>query len=625
MVDPQVFGNRYELVREIARGGMAEVYLARDLKLNRVVAIKVLSAELSRDPTFVERFRLEAQAAANLNHPNIVAVYDWGQEQTTSFIVMEHIEGRTLRDLIHADGTIPPAQIADIGAEIAAALSFAHQAGVVHRDVKPGNVLITPSGQVKVTDFGIARANGSGDGLTRTGAVMGTATYFSPEQAQGLPVDGRADVYSLGIVLYEMATGAPPFTGDNPVTVAYQHVREPIPPMAARAAVPPELARIILTCLEKDPLARYQSADDLRADLLRYRRGQQVIGGPVTAAVAAVDATSAMAPTRAGGPVPPGGPTRDKTRRWPVAIVVALLIMVIAVIGWLIYGFLQNDSSTATVTVKNAVLLSEAQARARLEGQGLKVRIERKPNDQLAKGIVAAQRPEAGANVDEGSTVVLTVSDGKGSKKVEDVTGLALADAERAITAQGFVPKVQEESSDTVDQGLVLRTEPRAGKSVAVGSEVIIVVSAGPASVTVPNVVGQDQVAATQTLASQSFRVQKTTQPSSTVPVGTVISTNPAPGTEVRKGDSVTIVVSTGPEQVPVPNVVGQTQAGATGTLQALDFKVSVQTVASTPANAGKVIAQSPTGGSTAPKGSTVTITVGAPVATTTTTTTTGP
>src|SRR5882672_11087823 len=267
----QVFSERYRIEREIARGGMAEVYLARDESLNRQVALKALFPEFAREPSFVERFRREAQAAANLNHPNIVGIYDWGQEDGTYFIVMEYVEGRSLCDLIRSEGLIDPGRAADITAEIASALAFAHRSGVVHRDVKPGNVLITPQGSVKVTDFGIARA-GTSENLTQTGSVMGTATYFSPEQAQGLAVDGRSDVYSLGVVLYEMVTGLAPFAGDAPIAVALKHVREePIPPSARNAAVPAAFEQIVLGALVKDPDARYQSADELRADLLRFR------------------------------------------------------------------------------------------------------------------------------------------------------------------------------------------------------------------------------------------------------------------------------------------------------------------------------------------------------------------
>src|SRR5271154_3247469 len=289
----QVFSNRYRIEREIAHGGMAEVYLARDQSLDRLVALKALFPEFAREPSFVERFRREAQAAANLNHPNIVAIYDWGQEDGTYFIVMEYVEGRSLRDLIRSQGPLDAGQAADITAEIASALAFAHRSGVVHRDVKPGNVLLTQSGTVKVTDFGIARA-GTSDGLTQTGSVMGTATYFSPEQAQGLAVDGRSDVYSVGIVLYELVCGVPPFAADSPVSVAYKHVREePVPPSQRAPGIPPALEQIIMSALAKDPEHRYQSADDLRADLLRFRRGRPLAAAPVTGIVAEVPPSAA--------------------------------------------------------------------------------------------------------------------------------------------------------------------------------------------------------------------------------------------------------------------------------------------------------------------------------------------
>src|SRR5262245_40899637 len=297
----QVFSNRYEIQRGIARGGMAEVYLARDQLLDRPVAVKVLFAEYARDPSFVERFRREARSAANLNHPNIVGIYDWGQERGTYFIVMEYVRGRSLREIVHVNGPFSARRTAEIGAEIAGALEFAHRNGVVHRDVKPGNVLLTADGDVKVTDFVIARA-GTSESLTQTGAVMGTATYFSPEQAQGLAVDGRSDVYSLGVVLYEMVTGVPPFTGESPVAVAYKHVREnPDPPSVHAPDVPPDLEQIILTAMSKDVDSRYQTADELRNDLVRFVRGQPPRGGPVTGVIAdetaAVDQTAAAAAT----------------------------------------------------------------------------------------------------------------------------------------------------------------------------------------------------------------------------------------------------------------------------------------------------------------------------------------
>src|SRR3954447_9283372 len=289
----RVYNGRYELVRHVARGGMAEVYLAHDKLLDRPVALKVLFPELSVDRSFVERFRREAQAAANLSHPNIVSVYDWGEEEGTYFIVMEYVDGRTLSTMLRAEGPLLPDRAAGIGAEVAAALAFAHRNGVIHRDVKPGNVIMTADGMVKVTDFGIARAANVEENLTQTGAVMGTATYFSPEQAQGTTVDGRSDVYSLGVVLYELVTGRPPFAGDNPVTIAYKHVGEtPVSPRQRNSAVPAAFEAIIVKAMAKDPAERYQSAEELRADLLRFRQGRTVMATPPP-----MDATQAFAAT----------------------------------------------------------------------------------------------------------------------------------------------------------------------------------------------------------------------------------------------------------------------------------------------------------------------------------------
>src|SRR4051812_39883496 len=312
---PQVFNDRYEVQRRIARGGMADVYLARDLLLDRPVALKVLFPEFATDPSFVERFRREAQSAANLSHPNIVNVYDSGEANGTYFIVMEYVEGRSLSQILRDEGPLSPDRAADITTDIAAALGFAHRNGVIHRDVKPGNVLISPIGQVKVTDFGIARAVSTQENLTQTGTVMGTATYFSPEQARGEQVDPRSDVYSLGIVLYETLTGKPPFSGENPVAVAYKHVQEvPAPPREATPAIPVSLEAITLKALAKNPANRYQSADELAADLRRFRDGREVLAESVlappvdyTTAVASqpADATRAVA---AAGPATAAAP-----------------------------------------------------------------------------------------------------------------------------------------------------------------------------------------------------------------------------------------------------------------------------------------------------------------------------
>ena len=297
---PTVFNGRYELHRRLARGGMSDVYLARDLLLDRPVAVKVLFPEFAKDENFVERFRREAKAAANLNHPNVVAIYDWGEQDETYFIVMEYVEGRSLADIIRTDGSVEPRRAAEISSEIAAALSFAHRNGVVHRDIKPGNVLVSPLGQVKVADFGIAQAATATTHLTQAGSVMGTATYFSPEQAQGKAVDPRSDLYSLGCVLFEMLCGTPPFTGETPVAIAYKHVQEPAPSPAATASVPAALEAVTLKLLAKDPADRYASADDLRSDLQRFLDGQKV-----AAVAAAPVAPTTVVPPPTGAPYAP--------------------------------------------------------------------------------------------------------------------------------------------------------------------------------------------------------------------------------------------------------------------------------------------------------------------------------
>jgi serine/threonine-protein kinase len=484
---------------------------------------------------------------------------------------------------------------------------------VVHRDIKPGNVLITPTGQVKVADFGIARANGTSEGLTRTGAVMGTATYFSPEQAQGLPVDSRSDIYSLGIVLYEMVTGSVPFAGDSAVSVAYLHVREPVAaPSQHRPDLPPELETIILTCLAKDPDARYQSANDLRADLLRFRRGQSVIGGPVTAAVAMVgDQTVAMAVTSVAPIIPGGtGPPRRKSRG-PVALVIGFLIALIAVVAFLlIQVFNDNGKVGRNIAVKGVIGLPVAQARQTLEGQGFVVRTRPQPN-QKPIGTVFDQSPQEGEFAKTGSEVKVFVSSGAGTVRVPKLEGLDVLTATSKLEKLGLQVETVPEQSETVKENLVLRTDPVAGRKVEPGATVTLVVSAGPAPIAIPNVVGLDQIDATQQLVAAGFRVAKTTEPSSTLDAGRVIRTQPSGGTQAAKDSPVTIVVSSGPNQVPVPDVVGMSQSAAANALSSAGFGVSVSQAVSTNANIGKVISQNPPAGSKADQGSTVGITVG--------------
>jgi beta-lactam-binding protein with PASTA domain/tRNA A-37 threonylcarbamoyl transferase component Bud32 len=567
---PTVFNDRYELHRKLAQGGMANVYLARDLLLDRPVAVKVLFPEHARDQSFVERFRREATAAANLNHPNIVAVYDWGQQHGTYFIVMEYVEGRPLSDIIRSEGPLHPNRSAEITADVAAALAFAHRNGVVHRDVKPGNILITSMGQVKVADFGIAQASSAGDAtlnLTQAGAVMGTATYFSPEQAQGHQVDPRSDLYSLGCVLYEMLTARPPFSGDSPVAIAYKHVQEqPAPPSRVNPSVPAALEAIDMKLLEKQAAMRYPSAEDLRADLRRFLEGHPVsalgaagaaaaagvAAGALADATVAVPAAATMVGAGAGvagagpatGQVPYAGPDEPKKR---TGLFVGLLVVLLVLIAGVLFFVGRNlGQSKANVDVPGVVGMNVMEASSEVTSAGFEVDITEEESER-PEGEVLAQNPEAGTKAEEGSIIRLTVSGGVGQVEVPDVTRLTQAAAEAALRDRGLVPDVVREPSDDVDEGLVISQNPAARVTVDMGSPVEITVSTGEAPVEVPNLVGVDATSASNQLGVLGLRVATTRQSSETVPADRVISQNPAPGTELAKGDPVNLVISTGP------------------------------------------------------------------------------
>src|SRR4051794_12594956 len=491
----RVFSNRYEIQRELAQGGMAEVYLARDQLLNRPVALKALFPEYAREPSFVERFRREAQAAANLNHPNIVAIYDWGQEDGTYFIVMEYVEGQALRDLIRSDGPLEANQAAEIAAEIAAALGFAHRNGVVHRDVKPGNVLLTRSGTVKVTDFGIARA-GASDGLTQTGSVMGTATYFSPEQAQGLPVDGRSDVYALGVVLYEMVTGVAPFTADSPVSVAYKHVREaPMSPTERNPDLPPDLELVIMTALAKEPENRYPTADDMRSDILRFRRGRPVLGAPATAALvdhptpgataavlatptaaaAAYGATTQVAPQVDDRGRMTGTAAVARKRRNNVLVWILTVLGLAAVVGAILFASSKLGSAQSTVHVPNVVTKKVDVAQRELEAAHLVPDVRRVSDATAPVDTVIRTDPAAGQSVSRGSHVALFVSSGVSQKTIpfDITTGRSAAEVTNELKALGFVV-VPKEQSNSAAKGTVFDSIPPPGTNADVGSTVTI-------------------------------------------------------------------------------------------------------------------------------------------------------
>ncbi len=646
---PRVLGGRYEVHRTLARGGMADVYLARDRSLDRPVAVKVLFNEFATDPSFVERFRREAQSAAGLAHPNIVAVYDWGAEDGTYFIVMEYVEGQSLADLLRASGPLHPRRAAELAFEVAGALGFAHSRGVIHRDVKPGNVLVSSNGVAKVTDFGIARAISSpSEELTQAGSVMGTATYFSPEQAQGFSVDARSDLYSLGVVLYEMLCGRPPFTGDSPVAIAYKHVQErPAPPSEFVSDLPPGLEAVVMRLLAKNPDNRYRSADDLRADLRRWLDGQPTLAEQTPMPAAAPDATRVAVPAVAA---PVAAPQEhladadiddyhdDEEERSSTGLFVAIftvLLLILAGLGFWLWSSLRSDSDTAAeVEVPRVINLPVDEARSQLRSAGFAVDEQQQENDTVPAGTVFEQKPEPGSMLAKGKTVVLTVSSGQAQLEIPNVAGRSREDALALLDDRGFNNvTVAEQDDGTVPAGTAIGTEPGFGQQAPAGAQIKLVVSRGQNSTPIPNVSGKSLDSARAAITAAGFKVGDVVQQASeSVPRDRVIGTDPDGA--APKGATINIIQSTGTAKVSVPSVIGQLESAATNSIEAAGLLVEVHTksVPSGDPNVGRVISADPTVGTQVNPGSTVKITVGVATATTTapppsstTTTTAGP
>ncbi|MGH3007102.1 MAG: Stk1 family PASTA domain-containing Ser/Thr kinase [Gaiellaceae bacterium] len=632
-----LFDGRYRILRKLGAGGMAKVYLAEDEDLGRRVAIKILSDRYANDESFVERFRREAKSAASLSHPNIVSIYDRGEAEGTYYIAMEVIEGRSLKELVLTRGALPVHQAVAYARQLLEALRFAHRHGIIHRDIKPHNVLVSADergksqdSRLKVTDFGIARHGASQ--MTEAGSIMGTAQYLSPEQARGAPVTAASDLYSAGIVLYEMLTGKVPFSGESAIEIAMKHVNElPKPPSQLRSEISPELDQIALRALAKEPEDRYQSAEDFIEDLERVEAGLPISRETSEAATALLVApptggTTEVLPgesaTRVVAPltrpqVPPRRPPPPeyryderppKRRRFLPWLLVLLLIAAAGIAGWYVYNQIQEQlEAREPVGVPNVVGIQEDRAVRLIENAELEPNVEREPSNDVPRGIVISQSPNAGVRIQKGDQVTIVVSSGPRQVEVPRVVGMNVDRAIQELDDAGLDWRTVDVFSEA-PVNRVVRQNPQAGQTVDEGTQVTLRVSQGVETAEVPDVLQQSEESARQELQDAGFEVQMTEAPSDDTEEDLVSDQNPDPGVEAPVGSTVTITVSTGPEQTEVPNVEGEDEDTAQQILEDEGFQVQVEDVDGPPPLDGTVVDQDPEGGTEANEGSTVTI-----------------
>jgi serine/threonine-protein kinase len=588
-----IVDGRYQIRERLGSGGMAAVYRAHDMQLGREVALKLLYPRFAEDASFVERFRREASAAAGLQHPNVVSVYDRGEWDGTSYIAMEFVSGRTLRELVQENGPLDPVRAIDCTIGVLRAARFAHRRGIIHRDLKPHNVLVDGEGRAKVTDFGIAKAGASD--MTETGSIMGTAQYMSPEQAQGHAVTPRSDLYAIGVLLYELLVGRPPFDGETAVSIALKQVSEPpVPPSRIVPSVPAELDAVVLHALAKDPAQRFADADEFIAALEEVRA--LITGG----AVAGANGTGTFVPHRRDEAQPP-------RRRW-LPVLLALLALLVAGGAYAATQLLGGGEQRAVPNVKGQDVGTATQ---RLRAAGFEVEVVRRrsvrPRDR-----VYAQEPDSGRSAETGSTVEIRVSDGPGIDQVPEVQGMRRSQAIDALKKAGFEVREQRRSSDSIGENRAISTDPPAGSQLEGGQTVTLTISTGPPIVDVPNVVGSGRRAATTTLQDARFDVEVVERDDEDADPGTVIAQDPAAGAGIPRGSTVTIIVARRPPRVTVPSVGGSSVADAESRLRGLGLRVSSSEQPVTdPAQDGTVIGQDPSAGSEVRRGSTVNLVVG--------------
>ncbi|WP_432745632.1 Stk1 family PASTA domain-containing Ser/Thr kinase [Streptomyces sp. JH002] len=602
MDEPRRLGGRYELGHVLGRGGMAEVHLAHDTRLGRTVAVKTLRTDLARDPTFQARFRREAQSAASLNHPAIVAVYDTGEDYVDGisipYIVMEYVEGSTLRELLHSGRKLLPERALEMTIGVLQALEYSHRNGIVHRDIKPANVMLTTSGQVKVMDFGIARAMGdSGMTMTQTSAVIGTAQYLSPEQAKGEQVDNRSDLYSTGCLLYELLAVRPPFIGDSPVAVAYQHVREePQPPSVFDPEITQDTDAIVLKALMKDPDYRYQNADEMRADIEAALDGRPISAAlPVgaaaygyddrpTTALRATDPQTAMMPPADGGGYDDGyGRADRRQRKSNTSTILLVLAGVLVLIGAIFIGkaLFAGDPPASSIKVPNLAGLTLEEAGQ--QANGFELKEDGSKACEEAEGTICETDPAAGSDIKRGDTVTVIMSDGPAAIEVPDVTDKSYDDAFAELEGAGFTSIEQEtEVNADVEPGTVLSQDPEGGSEAKPDETITLTVATEPDTIAVPDVVGQPFDSAKSTLEGAGFTVTRVNQTDDSRDENTVISQSPTAGSQQSPTGTVTLTVAIPspnqpPEQVQIPELANQPIGSARQTLEGLGLRVKVE------------------------------------------------
>jgi eukaryotic-like serine/threonine-protein kinase len=632
MTIPRLLSDRYELGETLGYGGMSEVHRGRDVRLGRDVAVKVLRADLARDPQFQHRFRREAQNAAALNHPAIVAVYDTGETVSDygplPYIVMEFVDGRTLRDIIKTEGPMDAQRAMETMADVCAALDFSHRNGIIHRDVKPANVMINDAGAVKVMDFGIARALSDGQGVTQTAAVVGTAQYLSPEQARGELVDARSDVYAAGCVLYELITGDPPFTGDSPVAVAYQHVREdPTPPSHQNSDISPALDAVVLKAMSKNPANRYQSAAEMRTDLVRVLSGQRQLA-PVVMTEADRDLMLDSGPTVAMRPPrrrPEPAPPSAEARRAGRGLGILATVVVLAIIGLVLLLFTDLfGGGPQPVTIPNVVGEPVSNAESELAAAGFQT--ERHPVESTTEMTDRVIKISPTGQAVPRSIIRLDVGAGPAEVEVPNLLGLDRVAAQASLQQVGLVlspDQKQQVVQDDKDVGHVQAQDPAAGHRLTKGKSVVITVGVAPEAIGVPDVTGTniEQAQRNITVAHLTAQVQEV---DSTAERGRVLKQSPAGGASVKPGSTVTLTVSRG-NLLQMPSLHGLTRDQAQATLQKMGWIGTLKQLTTQVNDAnlvGVVVAQDVPPGTGFARDQTITITIGRDNTTTTPTTT---